>query len=130
MAATGWAWRLCVARFAQDTGMLINQMPRLSGRVRFGHVGRDRLSAHAARLGAHVHARRRALGWVCVAGFAACIAATLSIFRTQSSASAAGQRALHLSQMEMRLPLTLVLMGGMLCAAHMPRFLQKLLDNR
>ena len=64
------------------------------------------------------------------AGFAACIAVVLSILRAQSAASAAGQRALHLSQMEMRLPLTLVLMGGMLCAAHMPRLLQKLLDNR
>lgn len=130
MAATGWAWRLCVARFAQDTGMLINQMPAYLDVYALGMLGAITYLRMRHAWERMSSARRRALGWVCVAGFAACIAATLSIFRTQSSASAAGQRALHLSQMEMRLPLTLALMGGMLCAAHMPRFLQKLLDNR
>lgn len=130
MTALGWAWRLCVARFAQDTGMFINQMPAYLDVYALGMLGamtyvRMRRAWERMR-----PARRRALGWACAAGFAACIAVVLSILRAQSAASAAGQRALHLSQMEMRLPLTLVLMGGMLCAAHMPRLLQKLLDNR
>ena len=130
MALVGWAWRLCVARFAQDTGMLINQMPAYLDVYALGMLGamaylRMRRTWERMR-----PARRRALSWACAAGFVACLAVVLAIFRAQSTASTAGQQALHLSQMEMRLPLTLVLLGAMLCAAHMPRLLQKLLDNR
>ena len=130
MAALGWTWRLCVARFAQDTGMLINQMPAYLDVYALGMLGamtylRMRRTWERMR-----PARRRALSWACAAGFVACLAVGLAIFRAQSTASTAGQQALHLSQMEMRLPLTLVLLGAMLCAAHMPRLLQKLLDNR
>ena len=35
----GWAWRLCVARFAQDTGMLINQMPAYLDVYALGMLG-------------------------------------------------------------------------------------------
>ena len=66
----------------------------------------------------------------CAAVFVGCLAAVTAILRAQSAAGAGGQHALHLSQMEMRLPMTLALMGGMLSAAYMPRLLQKLLDNR
>lgn len=130
MAALGWTWRLCVAHFAQNTGMLINQMPAYLDVYALGMLG-AMAYLHMRRAWRRMHpARRRVLSWVCAVGFIACLGVVLAIFQAQSTASAAGQRALHLSQMEMRLPLTLVLMGAMLCAAHMPFLLQKLLDNR
>ena len=122
MALVGWAWRLCVARFAQDTGMLINQMPAYLDVYALGMLG---AMAYLRMRRAWERMRPRggaALGWACAAGFVGVPGGVLAILRAQSAASAAGQQALHLSQMEMRLPLTLVLMGGMLCAAHMPRF--------
>ena len=97
MAVLGWGWRLGVAHFAQDTGMLINQMPAYLDVYALG------------MLGAMAYLRMR---------------------RAWEHMRPARPRALHLSQMEMRLPLTLVLLGAMLCAAHMPRVLQKVLDNR
>lgn len=130
MALVGWAWRLCVARFAQDTGMLINQMPAYLDVYALGMLGAMaylRLRRRWARLTA---ARRRLAGWACAAVFVGCLAAVTAILRAQSAAGAGGQHALHLSQMEMRLPMTLALMGAMLSAAYMPRLLQKLLDNR
>jgi len=130
MAVLGWGWRLGVAHFAQDTGMLINQMPAYLDVYALGMLG-AMAYLRMRRAWEHMRpARRRALSWACVAGFAVGVAVVLAILRAQSTASAAGQRALHLSQMEMRLPLTLVLLGAMLCAAHMPRILQKVLDNR
>ncbi len=130
MAALGWTWRLCVAHFAQNTGMLINQMPAYLDVYALGMLG-AMAYLRMRRTWRRMHpARRRVLSWVCAVGFIACLSVVLAIFQAQSTASAAGQRALHLSQMEMRLPLTLVLMGAMLCAAHMPFLLQKLLDNR
>ena len=130
MAVLGWGWRLGVAHFAQDTGMLINQMPAYLDVYVLGMLG-AMAYLRMRRAWEHMRpARRRTLSWACAAGFAAGVAVVLAILRAQSTASAAGQRALHLSQMEMRLPLTLVLLGAMLCAAHMPRVLQKVLDNR
>ena len=130
MAVLGWGWRLGVAHFAQDTGMLINQMPAYLDVYALGMLG-AMAYLRMRRAWEHMRpARRRAFSWACAAGFAAGVAVVLAILRAQSTASAAGQRALHLSQMEMRLPLTLVLLGAMLCAAHMPRVLQKVLDNR
>ena len=130
MAVLGWGWRLGVAHFAQDTGMLINQMPAYLDVYALGMLG-AMAYLRMRRAWEHMRpARRRALIWACAAGFAVGVAVVLAILRAQSTASAAGQRALHLSQMEMRLPLTLVLLGAMLCAAHMPRVLQKVLDNR
>ena len=62
--------------------------------------------------------------------FALCVYALTIILRFQSSYSAQGMEALRQSQWMIRPPLAIVLIVAMLSASFMPKFLQKLLDNR
>ena len=71
MAVLGWGWRLGVAHFAQDTGMLINQMPAYLDVYALGMLG-AMAYLRMRRAWEHMRpARRRALSWACAAGFAA-----------------------------------------------------------
>ena len=123
MAVLGWGWRLGVAHFAQDTGMLINQMPAYLDVYALGMLG-AMAYLRMRRAWEHMRpARRRTLSWACAAGFAVGVAVVLAILRAQSTASAAGQRALHLSQMEMRLPPDAGFAGShAVRGAYAPRF--------
>lgn len=130
MAAAGWTYRFCVSRFAQDTNMLINQLPAFLDVYALGFLGamgyvRMRLWFQKARRN-----ERLLIGLTGMLLFAVGIWVLIQILRTQSSASTNGHEALRLSQMAVRLPLTITLMVMMLSAAFWPRIVQKLLDNR
>ncbi len=130
MAAAGWAYRFCVCRFAADTAMLVNQLPSFLDVYALGMLGAMgycRARGPVARLDPPA---RRALQWACVAVFAAGCVFVCGLLRAQSAASARGQTALQMSQMIVRFPFALTLLGMMLAAAYAPRALQKLLDNR
>ena len=130
MAVAGWGYRLCVARFAQDTAMLINQMPAFLDVYALGFLGA--MVYVRLRLWLQKHSRKVNLlvGLLCIAVFVFGVHVVSEILRTQSRASANGHAALRLSQMAMRLPISLTLMLMMLAASFWPRVAQKLLDNR
>jgi len=130
MAIAGWTYRFCVSRFAQDTNMLINQLPSFLDVYALGFLGamvyvRMRLWFERAN-----QKDRLAVGLAGMSLFALGIWVLIQILRTQSAASANGHEALRLSQMAVRLPLTVTLMVMMLSASFWPRMVQKLLDNR
>lgn len=129
MAALGWGYRLAVAARGGDTGMLINQMPAYLDVYALGMLG-AMAYLRMQRWQRAAGPRRRMMDGACAVLFAGGAIALGAIFRMQSAASAGGHEALRLSQMAVRLPVAAVLLGMMLAAAHMPRLLQRVLDNR
>ena len=130
MMLLGWAYRFCVARFATDTNILINQMPSFLDVYALGFLGamiyvRMRLWLKKCSRKVNV-----VTGILCVAMFLFGVHAVSEILRAQSRSSAEGHAVLRLSQMAMRLPISLTLMIMMLSASFWPRVVQKLLDNR
>ena len=130
MALAGWIYRFCVSRFAQDTSMLLNQMPAFLDVYALGFLGamvyvRMRLWLKKCSRKVNV-----VTGILCVAMFLFGVHAVSEILRAQSRSSAEGHAVLRLSQMAMRLPISLTLMIMMLSASFWPRVVQKLLDNR
>ncbi|MDD5897200.1 MAG: acyltransferase, partial [Clostridia bacterium] len=129
MMLCAWVYRLCVARFATDTTILINQLPSFLDVYAIGMLGaagycRMRLFLANAR-----RYERMTVEALSIAIFAACAYGLISILKAQSSASLNGHEALRLSQMAVRLPLAVTLGLMMFSAAHWPRMLQRLLDN-
>ena len=130
MMLTAWIYRGCVAQFAKDTNILINQMPAFLDVYAIGMLG----AMGYCRMRRWLRNARR-YEWLLVkalsmAVFAAGVYVLITILKAQSTASLNGHEALRLSQMEMRLPLSITLGLMMFSAAHWPRLLQKLLDNR
>lgn len=130
MMLAAWIYRGCVAQFAKDTNILINQMPAFLDVYAIGMLG----AMGYCRMRRWLRSARR-YEWLLVnvlsiAVFAAGVYALIAILKAQSTASLNGHEALRLSQMEMRLPLNITLGLMMFSAAHWPRLLQKLLDNR
>jgi len=130
MMLAAWIYRGCVAQFAKDTNILINQMPAFLDVYAIGMLG----AMGYCRMRRWLRSPRR-YEWLLVnvlsiAVFAAGVYALIAILKAQSTASLNGHEALRLSQMEMRLPLSITLGMMMFSAAHWPRVLQKLLDNR
>ena len=130
MAAVAWLYRFCVRSFAADTAMLLNQLPAFLDVYALGFLGAMiyvRLRLWFARA-----SRKWQAGvWVLsIAVFTAGVFALIDILKIQSASGANGHEALRLSQMAVRLPLTVALLSMMLAAAFWPGALQKLLDNR
>ena len=130
MMLCAWGYRFCVARYAQDTNILINQMPAFLDVYAIGMLG----AIGYCRMRRWLLDTRRyewlAVYALSIAVFAAGMYALIAILKAQSTASLAGHEMLRLSQMQMRLPLAATLGLMMFSAAHWPRLLQKLLDNR
>lgn len=130
MAAAGLAYRACVARYAPDTAMLINQLPAFLDVYALGMMGAIAF-CHIRRLFAEADARQRTLVRISAAlAFVGGVCAVLLLLRLQSQASLSGFEALRLSQMRVRLPLAAALLGCMLGAAYLPELAQRLLNNR
>lgn len=130
MMLAAWVYRFCVARFAKDTNILINQMPAFLDVYAIGMLGaagycRMRLWMMKARRCEHI-----TVCTLSVAVFTAGVYALIAILKAQSTASLEGHEVLRLSQMQMRLPLAITLGLMMFSAAYWPKLLQKLLDNR
>lgn len=129
MAALGVLYRFAVARLATDTGILINQMPAFLDVYALGMLGAMIYVRLPQRTGWPL-VGRLALGAGCTALVVLGWNGVLQVLRVQSTASTLGLDALRLSQMEVRLPLVVLLLVMMLAATQAPRVLQKLLDNR
>ena len=126
MAAAGWLYRLIVYFRCPDTSVLINQMPAFLDVYALGFAG----AMVYVRLRRATGAARRWLAGGATALFVPLLLALSAILFAQSRQSGVSQEALRLSQLALRLPLALVLLGLMLCCILWPRPLQKLLDNR
>lgn len=130
MMLSAWVYRLCVAQFARDTNLLINQLPAFLDVYAIGMLG----AMAFCRMRRWMRRTARIERWmIYAASIALSVAAfyvLVAILQTQSTASLNGHEALRLSQMEMRLPLTITLGVMMFSAAYWPNLLQKLLDNR
>ena len=130
MMLTAWLYRFCVRYLAQEPSMFINQMPAFLDVYAIGMllaIGWCRFT----RLMQSMDKKGRAV--VCgmsTAIFAAACYVLVAILNAQSLASLAGNKALKLSQMAMRLPLAITLGAMMFSASFWPPILQKLLDNR
>ena len=130
MMLLGWAYRFCVARFASDTNILINQMPAFLDVYALGMLGAIGYCHLRRWLQAAQRTERIIITLASVVIFCVGACALRDLLQLQSTASIDGFEALRLSQMRIRLPLALALGGMMFSAAFWPRILQKLLDNR
>ena len=130
MALVGVCSRLLIVIFAKDTAPLINQMPTFLDVYALGMLG-ALLYVQYQKIAATVG--RKALflkisPWLGAVVFALAIFGVASLLQIQASKTT--HEAIRQSQMALRLPFALVMLWAMLSAAIMPRFLQKLLDNR
>lgn len=130
MMLVAWTYRICVAQFATDTTILINQLPAFLDVYAIGMLGAVGYCRMRQWLRGARRYERLIVYVLSIAVFAAGLHALIAILKAQSTASLNGHEALRLSQMSMRLPLTIALGMMMFAAAHWPRMLQKLLDNR
>ena len=130
MMLLGWAYRFCVARFATDTNILINQMPSFLDVYALGFLAAIAFCRLRLWLDTAQKVERIVVRIAAVTLFVIGVYALVDLLQIQSTASANGFEALRLSQMNIRLPLALTLGSMMLSAAFAPRILQKLLDNR
>ena len=130
MMLAAWTYRFCVARFATDTNILINQMPAFLDVYAIGMLGASGYCRMRRWMMKSRRYERITVYMLSMAVFTAGVYALIAILKAQSTASLDGHEALRLSQMQMRLPLTITLGLMMFSAAYWPKILQKLLDNR
>ena len=130
MMALAWLYRFCVTRFAQDTNILINQMPAFLDVYALGMLGAIGYCRLRRWLESAFRTEKGIIGLASVVIFVVGLCALCDLLQIQSTASIDGFESLRLSQMRIRLPLVLTLGGMMFSAAFWPRILQKLLDNR
>ncbi|MCL1854865.1 MAG: acyltransferase family protein [Clostridia bacterium] len=137
MGATGLGFRalLYYGAGAGSAGLpslaiLVNQMPAFLDVYALGMLGAILYVRACDPSKNRPETRRRGRAWAALAVFAAGCAAACAVLRIQTHNSREGIEALRLSQLRVRFPFALSLLSAMLGAALMPRFLQKLLDNR
>lgn len=130
MMLTAWTYRFCVAQFATDTNILINQMPAFLDVYAIGMLGAISYCRMRRWMLKSRRYERMTVYALSMAVFTAGVYALIAILKAQSTASLDGHEALRLSQMQMRLPLTITLGLMMFSASWWPKVLQKLLDNR
>ena len=130
MILAAWTYRFCVARFATDTNILINQMPAFLDVYAIGMLGAIGYCRMRRWMMKSRRYERITVYMLSMAVFIAGVYVLIAILKAQSTASLNGHEALRLSQMQMRLPLAITLGLMMFSAAYWPKILQKLLDNR
>ena len=132
MGGAGMLFRALMARSVPDLAPWINQLPAFLDVYALGMLGAMlylRLSAWVSAPAAR-RARRLFTGFAATAVFAGGCLLLTALLRAQSTNGINSPEALRLSQWALRLPLALTLLFMMLAAAHLPRALQRLLDNR
>lgn len=128
MGLAGVAYRLIIYTRAGDMALYINQMPSFLDVYALGMLGAALYVEYAKIVRKGVRGKLKMMPWVATAVFALSLFGIVALLKTQASAN--GVEAIQLSQLLLRLPFALVMLWAMLSAAAMPRFLQKLLDNR
>ena len=126
MVALAWLYRAYVAYRCPDTALLVNRLPAFLDVYALGFAG----AMAYVRLRRVADRARRWLSVGAVAAFVPLLLALSELLMAQSRQSVVSLEALRVSQLALRLPLALVLLGLMLCCTLWPRALQKLLDNR
>ena len=129
MAAAGWAYRFW-ASAQGDTGMLINQLPAFLDVYALGMGGAMLYTRLRKRFDALDAAGQRLFQLTATFLMAGGVCVVLHLLRAQSTASLSGLAALRLSQLRLRLPLAVALMGCMLSSAFLPKALEWLFSNR
>ncbi|MEG2701842.1 MAG: acyltransferase [Clostridia bacterium] len=130
MALAGIGYRAFVSLRVPDTAMYINQLPSFLDVYALGMLGAVAYCGLQKQLADMGRVERRCVSAAALVVFALSLPCLLALLGAQSTASLAGQEALRLSQLRLRLPLALTLLACMLAAAHMPALIRKLLDNR
>ena len=129
MGLAGILYRLFVYTQAGDTALYLNQMPSFLDVYALGMLGAILYEKALCFLEKNKdNDMGRIFSWVCAGVFALSLMGIAGLLRVQASAS--GHEAIRLSQLLLRLPFALIMLWSMLSAALMPRFLQKILDNR
>ena len=131
MALVGIGYRALVYACVPENALLINQMVGFLDVYALGMLGAMLYVRMREGNGESGSLFSRALPQI-LAGvvFLAALYGLGALMRVQSTQSLGGVEALRLSQLLIRLPFALCMLTAMLGAALMPRFAQKLLDNR
>lgn len=132
MAGVGILFRLIMARYVSDLAIWVNQLPAFLDVYALGILGAILYMKLYKRLenASKSDSLRRVITISTPLLFIAGCWALVSIVQLQTTNGLVGQNELRLSQWLVRLPLVLTLLMLMLCAAFLPRVLQKVLDNR
>lgn len=130
MAAAGWLYRLWVYYRVPETAMFINQMPAFLDVYALGMLGAIGYIKLRRWLNTADDRKRLLVQVAALVVLVAGVLVILELLRAQSRASVVGVAQLRLSQLSLRLPLTLALMGSMLGAAFAPKAIQWLFSNR
>ena len=128
MALTGFLFRAILGLTTGNLIMLVNQMPSFLDVYALGMLGA--VLYIQLRQWSESKKVKTVLSFLSVPLFILGLVALTGLFRFQSAYGSSGLEALRQSQWIVRLPLALTLLFTMLSAAFMPKFLQKLLDNR
>ncbi len=128
MTLAGLGYRLVVYTSIPENAILINQMVGFLDVYALGMLGAMLYVRWQQAWAQQPQGKlSQALAAVC---FLAGLYAVGALLRVQSAQGVQGVEVLRLSQLMIRLPFALSMLAAMLGAALMPRFLQKLLDNR
>ena len=130
MALAGFAYRWAVYTQAQDTSMLINQMPGFLDVYALGMLGAMGYARWRVWLKQQKGSTKQWSAWGAAVVFGLSCWGVDMLLRHQAKTGVQGAEVLRLSQLVVRFPLGICLLGVILGASGMPRFLQKLLDNR
>ena len=128
MIVAGLSFRLVLGLVSDDLAMLVNQLPAFLDVYALGMLG-SILYIHLKRWTEQPKAAAIAASSSIIL-FAAGVFLLLALLHAQSQASLHGITTLWQSQWIVRLPFAITILLLVLSAAHLPRFLQKLLDNR
>ena len=132
MALAAMLFRFIMARYVSDLAIWVNQLPAFLDVYALGILGAMLYVKIDKRLQAAPkdHPIHRVFAIAMPLLFAGGSWMLTEILRLQTTNGLVGHAELRLSQWLLRLPLALTMLILMLSAAYMPRFLQKLLDNR
>ena len=128
MTACGVIFRFVVAGQVEDTSVLINQLPSFMDVYALGMLGAMLYVQWRKAPFFHSGWQKKVFPWVFAGIFALSLPILVALLKQQASAT--GFEPIRLSQMALRFPFALTILVLMFSAAMMPRFLQKLLNNR
>ena len=129
LSLAGMAYRGLVYAYAEDTSLLVNQMPAFLDVYALGMLGAILYLRLVKRMDSAKERKSvTPLLWAAIPVFILSLCGIVALLREQASSS--GYESIRRSQLALRLPFAICILGAMLSAAIAPRFIQKVLDNR
>lgn len=130
MTLTGWLFRWYAAAFTNGSAMLINQLPAFLDVLALGMMTAMLVARLEQKGDTENKLLRASIGCAAMGGVAIGLALLTGIASYQAKMARISYDALHIGQLQVRLPLALTLVLLMLCCMALPKALKKLLDNR